>query len=122
MKIGIIGAGNIGGTLTRRLGRPVIKAFKNIHAQSLMQLGRPAVSRDRIALPVAEDDAAAKQVMMKLVDDLGFDPVDAGTLDDSWRQQPGTPVYLTNHNARTIRDALAQASPNRPAPFRAKKK
>jgi hypothetical protein len=50
---------------------------------------------------------------MKLVDDMGFDPVDAGRLDESWRQQPGTPVYTSDFDAPGVRRALAQATPDR---------
>lgn len=92
-----------------KLGRPVIKAFNNIYAQHLLELGKPAGNPDRIALPVAGDDAAAKAVVMRLVDELGFDPVDAGGLDESWRQQPGTPVYTTDFDAPGVRRALSEA-------------
>ncbi len=103
----------------RQLGRPVIKAFNTIHAKNLMELGRPRGSAERLALPVAGDDAAAKHVVLRLVDELGFDPVDAGGLDESWRQQPGTPVYGQKLDAAATQRALAQASPERPAGFRA---
>ncbi len=103
----------------RQLGRPVIKAFNTIHAKNLMELGRPRGSAERLALPVAGDDAAAKDVVLRLADELGFDPVDAGGLDESWRQQPGTPVYGQKLDAAATRRALAQASPERPAGFRA---
>lgn len=102
-----------------RLGRPVVKAFNNIAAQNLMELGRPAGSPDRLALPVAGDDARAKTVVLHLVDELGFDGIDAGGLDDSWRQQPGTPVYVTKLNAEEVRRALAGASQERRPEFRA---
>src|SRR4051794_35701471 len=65
---------------SKQLGRPVIKAFNNIYAQHLLENGKPKGSPARIALPVAGDDAAAKRVVMDLVDELGFDPVDAGGL------------------------------------------
>lgn len=103
----------------RQLGRPVVKAFNNIRAQHLMELGRPAGDPDRIALPVAGDDDEARAVVMRLVDELGFDAVDAGGLDESWRQQPGTPVYATDLDAEGVRRALAEASPERPPEFRA---
>ncbi len=102
----------------RRLGRPVIKAFNNIRASHLMELGRPAGDPERIALPVAGDDPEAKAVVMRLVDELGFDPIDAGELDESWRQQPGTPVYVADLDAEGVRRALREASPERPAEFR----
>jgi predicted dinucleotide-binding enzyme len=59
---------------------------------------------------VAGDDEAAKAVVLGLVDDLGFDPVDAGGLEESWRQQPGTPVYGADLDADGVRAALAQAT------------
>src|SRR5262249_60584669 len=65
----------------QKLGRPVIKAFNNIYARHLLERGRPRGSPDRIALPVAGDDAKAKAVVLQLVDELGFDAVDAGGLD-----------------------------------------
>lgn len=94
----------------RQLGRPVIKAFNNIRAKHLLELGRPKGDPDRIALPVAGDDPRAKDVVMQLVDELGFDPVDAGGLDESWRQQPGTPVFATDLDAEGVRRALAEAT------------
>jgi len=102
-----------------QLGHPVVKAFNNIYAEHLLEHGRPAGSEGRIALPVAGDDQAAKDVVLALVDELGFDPVDAGSLDDSWRQQPGTPVYGTDFDADGVRQALARASRDRPAEFTA---
>ncbi|HKS71872.1 MAG TPA: NADPH-dependent F420 reductase [Terriglobales bacterium] len=106
----------------RQLRRPVIKAFNNIYAQHLMDFGRPEGAANRIALPVAGDDPGAKAVVMKLVNELGFDPVDAGPLDESWRQQPGTPVYTTDFNAEGVRKALADASKSRPPQFVATEK
>ena len=105
--------------VSEQLGRPVVKAFNNIVAQHLLEDGRPAGDPNRIALPVSGDDPAAKRVVMRLVDELGFDAVDAGTLDESWRQQPGTPVYAADFKAAGVRRALAEASPERPAGFRA---
>lgn len=105
--------------VSQQLGHPVIKAFNNIHSQHLLEKGLPRGDANRIALPVAGDDEKAKAVVMRLVDELGFDPVDAGPLDQSWRQQPGTPVYGTDHDAAAAKRALAQASPERPATFRA---
>jgi 8-hydroxy-5-deazaflavin:NADPH oxidoreductase len=107
------------GWVAQQLGRPVIKAFNNIYAQHLRDNGRPSGTPGRIALPVAGDDEAAKAVVMHLIDGLGFDPVDAGTLDESWRQQPGSPVYTTDLDADGVRRALSQASPDRTAEWRA---
>jgi 8-hydroxy-5-deazaflavin:NADPH oxidoreductase len=105
--------------VSEQLRRPVVKAFNNIYAQHLLDHGKPAGSPGRIALPVAGDDKAAKKVVIRLMDELGFDGVDAGELDESWRQQPGTPVYATDLDAAGVRRALSQASPERPAQFRA---
>ena len=105
--------------VSQQLGHPVIKAFNNIYAKHLMENGRPHGDPKRIALPIAGDDARAKAVVMRLVDELGFDPVDAGTLDESWRQQPGTPVYGTDLDIAGVKRALANAPRERPAGFRA---
>ncbi|HKM56720.1 MAG TPA: NAD(P)-binding domain-containing protein [Isosphaeraceae bacterium] len=103
----------------QQLGHPVVKAFNNIHAQHLMERGQPAGTPGRIALPVAGDDPAAKTIVLRLIDELGFDGVDAGGLDESWRQQPDTPVYGTNHDAAGVRRALTEASPERKMDWRA---
>ena len=103
----------------QQIGRPVIKVFNNIYARHLLERGRPVGAPARIALPVAGDDPAAKAAVMKLVDELGFDPVDAGGLDESWRQQPGSPVYANDFDAAGVRRALAEASPERSAEWRA---
>jgi len=104
--------------VANQLGRPVVKAFNNIYAKHLLERGLPAGSRGRIALPVAGDDTQAKKIVMQLVNELGFDPVDAGGLDDSWRQQPGSPVYATDFDAEGVRRALAQASKERAPAWR----
>jgi 8-hydroxy-5-deazaflavin:NADPH oxidoreductase len=102
-----------------RLGRRVVKAFNNIFAQHLLERGKPKGAAGRIALPVAGDDRGAKEVVMRLIDELGFDAVDAGTLDESWRQQPGTPVYGTDHDVAGVKRALAEARSERSTEFRA---
>lgn len=103
-----------------QLGRPVVKAFNNIYAQHLLERGKPAGAPGRIALPVAGEDAKSKAIVIRLLDELGFDGVDAGSLDESWRQQPGTPVYGTDLDAAALRDALSNAKRERPPEFRAK--
>ncbi len=103
----------------KQLERPVIKAFNNIYAKHLLERGQPGGSANRIALPVAGDDPKAKRAVMEIVDELGFDPVDAGGLDESWRQQPGTPVYATDRNAEGVREALAAASRERSPDWKA---
>lgn len=97
----------------------MIKAFNTIYAQHLLELGKPKGTPGRIALPVAGDDRNAKTIVMRLVDELGFDPVDDGGLDDSWRQQPNTPVYTEDYDAEGVRRALSQATKERTPEFSA---
>lgn len=107
--------------VSQQLGRPVVKTFNNIYADHLLRLGRPAGDPQRIALPVAGDDPKAKQRVIELLDELGFDGVDAGTIDESWRQQPGTPVYATDHDVEGVKKALSEASKERTPEWRAAK-
>lgn len=97
--------------VAEQIGRPVIKAFNNILAYSLAELGKPKGAADRLAVAVAGDDPQAKSVVSGLVDEVGFDPVDAGTLAESWRQQPSTPAYCCDFDAEETRLALAAARP-----------
>ncbi|HET8952095.1 MAG TPA: NAD(P)-binding domain-containing protein [Solirubrobacteraceae bacterium] len=87
-------------------GAVVVKAFNTMNWRFLLDGGRPAGDPQRLALPVAGDDAGAKQRVIELVDELGFDPVDGGPLDESWRQEPGTAVYGANLAAAAASDAL----------------
>ena len=95
--------------VSKQLGRPVIKAFNNILAYSLAELGRPEGSPGRLAIAVAGDDVRSKQIVMDLVNEIGFDSVDAGSLDESWRQEPGTPAYCCDYDAESTRKGLAAA-------------
>lgn len=83
-------------TLVQRhlAGSRVVKAFNNIAYVHLGQLARRPGAPDRSALPIAGDDSDAKNQVAGLLDILGYDTVDAGTLADSWRARPGTPVYV----------------------------
>lgn len=99
----------------RQLGRPVVKVFNNILAASLEQAGLPAGSPGRIGLPVAGDNAAHKQKAMQLVNELGFEPVDGGSLHASWRQQPGTPAYLANLSAADLQEQFQHLGTERTA-------
>ncbi|MGW0576006.1 NADPH-dependent F420 reductase [Streptomyces sp. NPDC002920] len=102
----------------RRIGHPVIKAFNGTYAQDILDRPLPAGAPDRMALPVAGDDETAKAKVRALIDEIGFDTVDAGGIDDSWRQQPDTPVYGLQAGVAEVTKALAEASPERPATFR----
>jgi predicted dinucleotide-binding enzyme len=105
--------------VSEQLGVPVFKVFNGIFWKHLLEGGLPRGTAGRIALPVAGDDGAGEQVVFDLVDELGFDPVEGGTLAESWRQQPGTPVYGTDLDVDGATRALAAASPERPDKFRA---
>jgi hypothetical protein len=71
----------------------VVKVFNNIFFKHLGSLARPHGAPDRTALPIAGDSPAAKAAVTAFLDEIGYDAVDAGSLADSWRQEPGTPVY-----------------------------
>jgi 8-hydroxy-5-deazaflavin:NADPH oxidoreductase len=91
------------------IGHPVIKAFNNIVAPSLTSKALPAGSPNRIALSVAGNDEREKQVVMKLIDEIGFDAIDAGSLSESWRQQPGEPAYCRDLHKEALKSALQKA-------------
>jgi predicted dinucleotide-binding enzyme len=105
--------------VSEQLGVPVVKAFNGIYAQHLLDRHLPAGAPGRIALPVAGDDPAAKATVIALLDEIGFDGVDAGTIDESWRQQPGTPVYGADLDVEGVKAALAAARPERTADWKA---
>jgi predicted dinucleotide-binding enzyme len=102
----------------KQIDRPVVKAFNNIYAKSLNEKGTPKGTPGRIALSVAGDSAPAKATTMRLIDELGFDPVDAGTSSESWRQQPGTPAYCNDLDAEHLKQALAKADRSRVNEYR----
>ncbi|MFC6647101.1 NADPH-dependent F420 reductase [Granulicella cerasi] len=94
---------------SRILGRPVIKAFNNITADSLLHKALPHGSEGRIALPVSGEDAGAKQLVIGLLDAMGFDAIDAGPLSESWRYQPGTPAYCPDPTIAQLPALLRRA-------------
>ena len=75
------------------LGIPVVKVFNSILATSIKDLGRPKGEKKRIAIAVSGDNTKAKEVVFGLVDGLGFDHFDIGTISQSWKQQPGSSIY-----------------------------
>jgi predicted dinucleotide-binding enzyme len=96
--------------VSKQIGHPVIKAFNNILAYTLAELGSAQGTPGRLAAAVAGDDPKAKETVMSLVNQAGFDPVDGGSLEESWRQQPCTPGYCCDYDADTLRKALLTAS------------
>jgi 8-hydroxy-5-deazaflavin:NADPH oxidoreductase len=95
--------------VSQQLGRSIFKAFNSILFHSLSELAKPEGSPGRLAIPVAGNDARAKQCVMSLVNETGFDPVDGGFLEESWRQQPSTPAYCCDYGAEKTREGIAAA-------------
>jgi predicted dinucleotide-binding enzyme len=87
----------------------VVKAFNHIHAAHLTTDGRPAGATNRRALVIAGDDAAAKATVAQLIDEFGFDVVDAGPLKEGWRIQRDTPGYGPRRTAEQLREDLRAA-------------
>lgn len=95
--------------VAEQLGRPIAKAWNAIGSASLARKGKPKGAAGRLAIPVAADRERDRDVAMALVEDTGLDAVYSGTLADSWRQQPGAPVYCTDLTREEIEPALAAA-------------
>jgi len=91
------------------LNRPLVKVFNNILEYTLKHHGKTAGAEGRVAISIAGDNPEHKKIVAQLVDLTGFDTVDAGSLADSWRQQPGTPAYCTELDETTLGKALAIA-------------
>ncbi|GAA0401608.1 NADPH-dependent F420 reductase [Massilia aurea] len=99
--------------VAEQLGRPIVKAWNAIGSASLARKSKPVGASDRIAIPVAADRDHDRKVAMSLVNDTGLDAFDAGSLADSWRQQPGAPVYCTDLSYSEIGAALDAAQRDR---------
>lgn len=98
--------------LARHLdGATVLKAFNTIYFEHLRDRGdTAAAAADRFAIPIAGDDAAAKATLTDLIDQVGFTAVDSGPLAESWRQEPGTPVYGAEVPPEQAAALIAQAT------------
>lgn len=88
----------------------VVKAFNHIYAAELTTHGQPKGSPNRRALVIAGDDLSAKTTVADLIDQFGFDVVDAGPLKESWRIQRDTPGYGPRRTAEELRKDLAAAT------------
>lgn len=102
--------------VSNQLGKPIIKAFNNLLAHTLENEGTPEGTSGRIAMAIAGNDVSQKQIIMDVVNQLGFDTVDSGSLSDSWRQQPGTLAYCTELTKEELTKALEKANKEK-APF-----
>jgi len=87
----------------------VVKAFNHIYAAALTTDGQPAGSKNRRALVIAGDDSMAKKTVTQLLDEFGFDAVDAGALKEGWRIQRDTPGYGPRRTAEDLRRDVAAA-------------
>jgi predicted dinucleotide-binding enzyme len=101
--------------VTEQINRPIIKAWNAVLAATLAEKGVKTSQPGRIALPVAGDDLEEKSRVIELVEATGFDGLDAGSLETSWRQQPGTPAYCTELTTDELRAALEKADQTRSA-------
>jgi len=95
--------------VSNQIQRPVIKAYNNILAGSLVCSGLSKGHPLRLALPIAGDNKQSKDLVSTLLDDSGFDCLDCGALQDSWRQQPGSPVYCTDLNLAQLKKSISKA-------------
>jgi predicted dinucleotide-binding enzyme len=95
--------------VSNQLQRPVIKAYNSIFYRSLVNSGLSKGAASRLALPVAGDDKRSKDLVSILVDDSGFDALDYGSLQDSWRQQPGSPAYCTDLTLTQLKKSIEKA-------------
>lgn len=86
-------------------GARIVKAFNTMHYETLRTRGSQSYE-DRVVLFVAGDDVEAKAVVSGLIDEIGFAPVDTGSLrDGGGKQQPGSPIYnepMSDERAREI--------------------
>ncbi len=106
--------------VAEQIGAPVYKVFNGIFWKHLLKKGAPSGASDRIALPIAGEDGPGRELVHAIVEQLGFDPVDAGPISESWRQQPGTPVYGKDFDVENTLKALAAATPERTAEWSAR--
>jgi predicted dinucleotide-binding enzyme len=87
-------------------GARVVKAFNTIWFEHLKTQGNKSVPvEERRVIVLAGDDAEAKQTVARLIEEIGFGPLDMGSLRDSARQQPNAPIYnrdITVAEARKI--------------------
>jgi predicted dinucleotide-binding enzyme len=105
--------------VAQQISHPVIKAFNTIRAEHIVDRAKPAGTPGRVALAVAGDDEREKRTVMDLIDAIGFDGVDAGTIAESWRQQPGSPGYLQDYDRDGVVRSLREATPERTEQWRA---
>ena len=95
--------------VSNQLQRPVTKAYNSILYRSLVNSGLPKGNASRLALPISGDEKQSKDLVSILVGISGFDSLDHGSLQDSWRQQPGSPVYCTDLTLAQLKKSIEKA-------------
>jgi 8-hydroxy-5-deazaflavin:NADPH oxidoreductase len=104
------GTTTVPGVLQARLpASRVVRAFSMLDAADMSGDGHPAGDPRRRAIAIAGDDAAAKKLVAGLCDEFGFDPVDLGGLDESWRVDPGQKAFVTHQNVAELKANVANA-------------
>ncbi|UXR77394.1 NAD(P)-binding domain-containing protein [Staphylococcus sp. IVB6227] len=98
--------------VSKQIGRDVVKAFNSQLAYTLAERGKAENESGRIGMAVSGNDDNQKATVMAIVNEVGFDPVDNGTLENSWRHQPGSPAYCTELNRDALKVALERADKN----------
>ncbi len=91
----------------QELGVAITKAFNAILATSLDTLGKPKNSKMRIALPLSGDNTDNKRIVSMLIEELGFDAFDLGGIKESWKQQPGSPIYCRDLTLEEMKSRLS---------------
>ena len=104
--------------VSEQIGRPVVKAFNHISFMSLRDKGLPKGAAGRLALAVTGNPPEARAKVVRLLDELGFDAVEGGGLEESWRHQPGAPAYLGDIEAAPLKDKLAAADKSQVPAYR----
>jgi predicted dinucleotide-binding enzyme len=87
----------------------VVKAFNHIMAQQIVDQRAPAGTSGRRALAIAGDDHAARDQVSSLIDQIGFDVLDLGPLEEGWRVQRDTPAYVAELDLIDLREAVSRA-------------
>ena len=89
--------------ISEKIGRKIIKSFNSVLSYSLQNLGKPKNEKNRIAIQVAGDDEEQKKIVMKLIEDCGFEPYDNGNLENSWTQQPNSAGYCCDYTCEELK-------------------
>lgn len=89
--------------ISKQVGRKVIKTFNSVLAYSLENLGKPKEEKNRIAMQISGDDEKQKKIVMKLIEDCGFEPYDNGNLENSWTQQPNSAGYCCDYTCEELK-------------------